>query len=81
MRFLPVATNFEVSPASPERLFWRADIPSASLSVADLRTPILGRLRGGAVSVESGTANVPGPMDFRGALGAGLLLLNELGGN
>lgn len=32
-------------------------------------------------TVGSGVANVPGPIDFRGALGAGLLLLlNELGG-
>jgi hypothetical protein len=63
---------------SPTRLTCRIDKVD-SLSTLDLRAPPLGRLLGGAFSVDSGGAKVPGPIDFRGALGAGALL-KELGG-
>lgn len=81
MRFLPAEANFEASllETVANRLFCRTADPSASFSLTDFRAPRLGRLRGGTISAVSGSANVPGPIDFLGGFGAGLLL-KEFGG-
>ena len=66
------------------RLPCRADGPFESFSAVAFRAPMLGLLRGGGAtfSEASGATNVPGPIDLRGARGAGLLLLlKALGGN
>jgi hypothetical protein len=49
--------------------------------VPSLRALRLGRLRGCPSSVDPGGENVPGPIDFRGALGTAGALLNEFGGS
>lgn len=49
-------------------------------SVLAFFPPALGLLFKVDLSAISGATNVPGPTDFLGALGAALVLLNELGG-
>jgi hypothetical protein len=50
------------------------------LSVLAFLPPTLGRRLTVDFSAESGAMNVPGPTDFRGALGPLLALLKEFGG-
>lgn len=80
--FLALPANRAPATASlsPPRLFnLTVNASFLGFSALALRPPMLGRLRG-AFSEDSGATNVPGPIDFRGALVFVPVLLKELGG-
>lgn len=79
-----VLGDFDSRAFSPFLVARRSDKPFL-LSVLDFRPPTLGRRLTFSAALVSGGTKVPGPTDFRGALGpAGVFefgLLNAFGGN